>query len=308
MRIVAAAEVAARSPYPALVAALKSGLDERLVVPERGAFELTGHGDSLLTMPAWRQGGVGGVKIVTVHPRNPAAGLPSVQAQFYAFDTATGRPLALLDGTTLTNRRTAAVSALATQLLARPDARRLLIVGAGALARALAAAHTAVRAYAGVALFARDAAKASATVQALHADGIAIETADDLSAAVQAADVIVAATTATVPIIRGAWVRPGTHLCLMGAFTKTMAEADEALLVASRLFADTRAGVVAKGGEVAQAIASGAISANAIEDDLLGLVARATTVRRRPEDITVFKSVGSAAFDLVAAELILRSA
>ena len=308
MRMLDAAEVAARSPYPALLAALEAGLDDTLVVPERGAFELTGQGDSLLTMPAWRRGGLGGVKIVTVHPRNPAAGLPSVQAQFFAFDTATGAPLALLDGTTLTNRRTAAVSALATQLLARSDAQHLLIVGAGALAQALAAAHLAVRTYSTATLHARDPAKGRAAARALQDQGLAIVAADDLEAAVAAADVIVVATTATAPIIRGAWVRPGTHVCLMGAFTKSMAEADVALLVAARLFADTRAGVVAKGGEVAQAIASGALAPEAIEDDLVGLVARTTPVARRPTDITVFKSVGSAAFDLVAAELILRRA
>lgn len=303
-----AAEVAAHSPYPALLAALQAGLDDTLVVPERGAFELTGRGDSLLTMPAWRQGGLGGVKIVTVHPRNPAAQLPSVQAQFFAFDTATGTPLALLDGTTLTNRRTAAVSALATQLLARPDAQRLLIIGAGALARASAAAHCATRSYGEATLYARDRDKAQAAVRALAEEGVALVATDALEAAVGAADVIVSATTATAPIIRGAWVRPGTHLCLMGAFTTTMAEADAALLVAARLFADTRAGVVAKGGEVAQAIGAGVLPPEAIEDDLFGLVARAAPVLRRPEDITVFKSVGSAAFDLVAAELVLRQA
>lgn len=308
MRMLDAADVAARSPYPALLAALETGLDDTLVVPERGAFELTGQGDSLLTMPAWRRAGLGGVKIVTVHPRNPAAGLPSVQAQFFAFDTTTGAPLALLDGTTLTNRRTAAVSALATQLLARSDARHLLIVGAGALAQALAAAHLSVHAYASTTLYARDPAKARAAGRALQDQGLAIVVEDDLATAVSAADVIVVATTATAPIVHGAWVRPGTHLCLMGAFTKSMAEADLALLLAARLFADTRAGVVAKGGEVAQAIASGALAPEAIEDDLFGLVARDMPVPRRPEDITVFKSVGSAAFDLVAAELILRPA
>ena len=256
MRMLDAADVAARSPYPALLAALQAGLDDTLVVPERGAFELTGQGDSLLTMPAWRRGGLGGVKIVTVHPRNPVAGLPSVQAQFFAFDTATGAPLALLDGTTLTNRRTAAVSALATQLLARSDAQHLLIVGAGALAQALAAAHLSVRTYADATLYARDPAKGRGRGRArCEQEGLAIVAGDDLATAVAAADVIVVATTATAPIIRGAWVRPGTHVCLMGAFTKTMAEADTALLVAARLFADTRAGVVAKGGEVAQAIA-----------------------------------------------------
>jgi ornithine cyclodeaminase len=308
VRVLEAPEVAACSPYSALVAALRAGLDDTLVVPERGAFDLTGRGDSLLTMPAWRRGGLGGVKIATVHPRNPAANLPSVQAQFFAFDTATGTPLALLDGTTLTNRRTAAVSALAVELLARPDARRLLIVGAGALARALAAAHLGVRVYEGAALYARDPAKSRAAVEALSADGLALEAADDLARAIGRADVIVAATTATTPFIRGSWVRPGAHVCLMGAFTTTMAEADAALLGAARLFADTRAGVVAKGGEVAQAIAAGMLAPEAIEDDLFGLVRRAAPVARGPQDVTVFKSVGSAAFDLVAAELVLLRA
>jgi ornithine cyclodeaminase len=306
MKVLAAAEVAARSPYPALVTALRAGLDDVLVVPERGVFDVTGRGDTLLTMPAWRPGGLGGVKIATVHPRNPAANLPSVQAQFFAFDTATGTPLALLDGTTLTNRRTAAVSALAVSLLARADSRRLLIVGAGALARAAAAAHLGVRDYDEAALFARDRAKAQAAVEALARDGVAIVAAPDLAAAVARADVIVTATTATTPFLRGAWVRPGAHVCLMGAFARTMAEADAELLGAARVFADTRAGVVAKGGEVAQAIAAGVFASAAIEDDLFGLVRRAAPVPRRPEDVTVFKSVGSAAFDLVAAELILR--
>jgi len=142
----------------------------------------------------------------------------------------------------------------------------------------------------------------------LEQEGVAIAVTDDLAAAVATSDVIVAATTATTAFIRGAWVRPGTHLCLMGAFTKTMAEADAALLLGARLFADTRAGVVGKGGEVAQAIDAGVLAPDAIEDDLFGLVARAAPVPRRPDDITVFKSVGSAAFDLVAAELILRRA
>jgi len=150
------------------------------------------------------------------------------------------------------------------------------------------------------------AAKARDAVEALAADGVAIVAAHDLAAAVARADVIVTATTATTPFLHGAWVRPGAHVCLMGAFTKTMAEADAALLGAARVFADTRAGVVAKGGEVAQAVAAGVLTSAAIEDDLFGLVGRAAPVPRRPEDVTVFKSVGSAAFDLVAAELILR--
>jgi ornithine cyclodeaminase/alanine dehydrogenase-like protein (mu-crystallin family) len=306
LKVIPAHEVAARSPYPALIAALRRGLDASLVVPERGAFELTGNGDSLLTMPAWRRGGLGGVKIVTVHPRNPAAGLPSVQAQFMAFEVASGRALAILDGTALTNRRTAAVSALSVELLARPDAARLLIVGTGALAEALATAHSVALPHATVEIAGRDATKVRALAARLQADGVTVQVAGDLRRAVEHADVIVTATTATQPFIQRDWVQPGTHLSLMGAFTKEMAEADQALVAAARIFADTRASVIAKGGEIAQAIASGAITERAIEDDLFGLVARDIPVARAPNDITLFKSVGSAAFDLVAAELILH--
>ncbi len=306
LRVISAQEVAARSPYPALIAALKRGLDASLVVPERSAFDLTGKGDALLTMPAWRRNGLGGVKIVTVHPRNPVAGLPSVQAQFVAFDVANGRALAILDGTELTNRRTAAVSALSVELLGRSSAKHLLIVGSGALARALAAAHSVAQPHATVAIAGRDATKVRALTAQLRSDGLNVQDAGDLRSAVERADVIVTATTATQPFIQCEWVRPGTHLSLMGAFTKAMAEADQALVAAARIFADTRASVIAKGGEIAQAIAAGAITEEAIEDDLFGLVARAAPIVRGSNDITLFKSVGSAAFDLVAAELILH--
>ncbi len=306
LQVISAQEVAARCPYPALIAALRRGLDASLVVPERGAFELTGRGDSLLTMPAWRRGGLGGVKIVTVHPRNPALGLPSVQAQFLAFEVASGRMLAILDGTTLTNRRTAAVCALAVDLLARRDAARLLIVGTGALAAALAAAHTVAQPQASVEIAGRDATKLRALAARLQTEGIAVWVAGDLRGAVERADVIVTATTATEPFIRREWVRPGTHVSLMGAFTKDMAEVDQALVAAARIFADSRTSVIAKGGEIAQAIAAGAITESAIEDDLFGLVSRAAPIVRMPDDVTLFKSVGSAAFDLMAAELVLR--
>ena len=305
MKILDTGEVAARSLYPQLVSALRQGLNDSLVVPERGTLDLTGDGDTLLTMPACRRGGIAGVKIVTVHPRNPDAGLPSVQGQFLALDAATGRPIALLDGTVLTNRRTAAVSALATELLARPAARRLLVLGAGALARAVVAAHAAVRDYERLMVFARNSAKAGALAEELGREGLAVDVATDLPAAVAQADVIVTATTATTPFLQGAWLRPGTHVNLMGAFTPFMAEADAALLTRARLFADTRDGVLAKGGEVTQAIAAGIIDASAVEDDLFGLTARDTPITRSAEAITVFKSVGSAAFDLVAAEVIL---
>ncbi|MBM3567040.1 MAG: ornithine cyclodeaminase family protein [Alphaproteobacteria bacterium] len=305
MQVYSREDVAAATPYPALVAALRRGLDGTIEAPERGVFDPTGRGDTLLTMPAWRRGGLVGVKIVTVYPGNRTAGLPSVAAAFAAFDGRNGQPVATIDGTELTNRRTAAVSALAAGLLARPRAKRLLIAGAGALAVALAEAHFATHDFESVALWARDPAKARRAAKMLRGHGIPVEPVPDIAQAAARADVIAAATTATEPFLRGEWVRPGTHVSLMGSFTKTMAEADSGLLTRARIFADTRAGVLAKGGEVAQAITAGTLAPAAIEADLFELLAAQSPIRQTDEEITVFKSVGSAAFDLVAAELVL---
>ncbi len=305
MRTLNAAEVAAASPYPALIEALRNGLDDRITTPPRGHFDPTGRGDALLTMPAWRDGGLCGVKLVTVYPRNRERDMPSLAAVYVAFDGRDGRALAVLDGTELTKRRTAAVSALAARFLARPDARCMLVVGTGALASELVRAHASDRTLETIEIWGRDPAKAVRLADELRRENLPVRAARDLAVAVGDADIIAAATTATSPILRREWVRPGTHLSLLGAFTRTMAEADQATVAAARLFADTREGVVEKGGEVAQALATGLVPATAIEDDLFGLVAAGVPIVRERSDITLFKSVGSSAFDLVAAELVL---
>lgn len=307
MQTLDAAQVAAASPYPALIEALRTRLDARIATPERGHYDPSGRGDTLLTMPAWRTGGLTGVKLVTVYPRNRERDLPSLAAVYVAFDGGDGRALAVLDGTELTKRRTAAVSALAASFLARPDGRRMLVIGTGALAPELARAHASERSLERIAVWGRDPQKAARLAESLRGEGLPAESVTDLASATGAADIVAAATTATEPILRREWIRPGTHLSLVGAFTKAMAEADVATVAAARIFADTRAGVLAKGGEVAQAIERGLVAATAIEDDLFGLVAKGRLVARAPGDITLFKSVGSSAFDLVAAELVLQA-
>jgi ornithine cyclodeaminase len=305
MQVIDAATLASLTPYPALVAALARGLALPVESPSRTHLDPTGAGDALLLMPAWRSGGLMGVKLVTAYPGNGARGLPAIAASYTAFRHATGEVLAVIDGTELTARRTAAAAALGAMWLARLDARRLLVLGTGALAAPLARAHCAVMpGLREVRVWGRVAAKAARVAELLAAEGIAAAPAGALAEEVAEADVIVAATTATRPFIAAEWVHPGAHLGLVGAFTPAMAEAEPALLPRTSLWADETAAVLAKGGEVTQAIAAGMITPEAVRGDLASL-ARAGRPARGQDEITVFKSVGFAALDLIAAELAL---
>lgn len=304
MRVIDGAELARLTPYPLLADALRRGL-RGVASPPRTHLDPTGQGDALLLMPAWRDGALLGVKLVTVYPGNAARGEPAVAAAYAAFDHADGRLLALLDGTVLTVRRTAAAAALAALLLARPGARTLLVCGTGALAPELVRAHAAlIPALARILIWGRNETKARALAAALAAEALPADPAADLEPALAQADIVAAATTATEPFLRAAAIRPGMHLGLIGAFTPAMSEAEPALLARARLFADDRDAVLAKGGEVVQAIAAGLIAPAALEADLAGLVSAPPV--RAAEDVTVFKSVGFAALDLVAAEVALR--
>jgi ornithine cyclodeaminase len=306
MRLIDGPELERRTPYPALIAALRARLVDPVASPQRLILDPTGQGDALLLMPAWREGGLMVVKLVTVYPRNAAAGRPALDASVTVFDQRDGSLRAILDGVVLTVRRTASASALGAALLARSDCRTLLVIGTGALAPALARAHLAAQpALRRVRVWGRTPAKAEALAAGLRADGVEASAVADLDAAIAEADTIVAATTATQPIIRAAAVRPGTHLSLVGAFTPAMAEAEPALMPRARVFADDRGSILVKGGEVAQAIKAGLIAEAAIEADLAELVRTGPPPRAR-DDITVFKSVGFAALDLITAELALQ--
>ncbi len=273
--------------------------------PVRQAYEVGTGGvpAHLLTMPVWRRGDAIGVKLVNVFPTNAAIGLGAVHSLFVLFDGETGAPRAIIDGDSLTNRRTAASSALASTYLSRPDSSTLVVVGTGHLSRYLAAAHCSVRPITRVLIWGRSAEKAAAMAAGLRATGLAAEGVTDLSAAVGQADIIACATTSTVPLVLGADVKAGTHVDLVGAFTKTMRESDDALIAKSEVYVDTRAGAFAEAGDLLLPVAAGTFSLDKVRGDLFDLCSGKVAGRANAADITLFKSVGTAIEDLVAAEL-----
>jgi ornithine cyclodeaminase len=304
MRVVAAGEIDRALAFPALIEALARAFRSDAVTPVRHHHEVAraGGDGTLLLMPAWSgtAGGFLGVKVVTVFPGNAARGLASVLGTYLLMDGDTGRPLAALDGTRLTLWRTAAASALAAQSLARPDASRMVMVGAGALAPFLIRAHRSVRPIEDVALWARQRAKAEALAARLRDEGLPVSVAPDLEAAVRRADLVSCATLATEPLVQGEWLRAGAHLDLVGAFNLSMREADDAALRRARIVVDTPAAHM-EGGDVALGLRSGAITPADIAGDLFGLCRGAVDGRQTPGEITLFKSVGTALEDLAAA-------
>jgi ornithine cyclodeaminase len=224
------------------------------------------------------------------------------------FDARDGAPLALLDGEELTARRTAGASAYAASKLARHDARHLVMIGAGGLARPLIEAHRHVRPIERIDVWSRTLEHARATADACVRDGIPARAVThlDLAAAVAEADIVSCATLAVAPLVRGEWLRPGVHLDLVGAFRKDMRESDDrAMQRADLIVVDDRTAALAEGGDVVQAIASGAIGKDKVAAELRDLARGTHPGRTRDDEITVFKSVGFALEDLAAAEAVV---
>ena len=263
---------------------------------------------TLLLMPAWRPGGQIAIKILSVFPGNAARGLASISAQVLVLDGETGQPLAMIEGASLTVRRTACASALAASYLAREDADHMLMVGAGALAPHLVGAHAVVRPIKTVAVWNRSPDNAATLVRHLNDQGFAAHITDDLEAEARRADIISCATMSSEPLIRGEWLSPGCHLDLVGAFRPDMRESDDAAVVGARVFVDTRAGALKEGGDIVQPLAAGLIDESHVVAELSELAGGLNPGRQSPDEITLFKSVGSAVEDLAAAELVVERA
>ena len=300
-----AAATARALPFPALVAALERMFVAGCEVPPRQVHAI-GEPLTALVMPAWLPGRYFGLKVVNVARGNAALGLPGVHATYQLFDANTGVPLALVDGGELTARRTVAASALAASRLARADARRQLIVGAGRLGSLLAPAMAAVRAIDDVAVWSRDPQSATRLAASLVADGVPARAVTDLAAAVRAADIVSCATLSAEPLVRGEWLAPGSHLDLIGGFTPAMREADDAALAGAQVWVDTPE-ALAKAGDLSQPLASGALRRDDVRGTLADLCA-APAPARDALARTVFKSVGTALEDLAAAILVYESA
>lgn len=300
-----------------MVEALREGFREAVVTPVRHHHPMTRAGEAdamFLLMPAWTDtsqaipaDAVMGVKIVSVVPGNAARGVPSVVGAYVLLSGVTGEPLCVLDGTRLTLWRTAGASALAADHLARPDARRLVMVGAGAVCEHLIEAHAAVRPIEEVSIWNRSLAKAEALAAKFAGRSFRARAVTDLEAAVREADVVSAGTMSTEPLIHGAWLKPGVHVDLVGGYTPAMREADDTAIARARVFVDTRAGALKEAGDLTQPIASGVFSPDRVVGELAELCGGTVAGRVTSEEITLFKSVGTALEDLVAARFVHRA-
>ncbi|MCE2525402.1 MAG: ornithine cyclodeaminase family protein [Acidimicrobiia bacterium] len=310
MEVFDAEAIRRATPWPELMDAIAAALaDPAAAAPDRHVHPLPlpgGAEGSLLVMPAWRSDDVIGVKAVTYFPTNAAGATPTVNAGYLLFDGRSGRLSAALDGDELTVRRTAAVSALAAGYLARRDVRRLLVVGTGQLAPALARAHAHGRELAAIEVWGRSTRRAQSLVEELASGGLPAEVVGDLDAAVARADLISCVTGATEPLIAGRLLRPGAHLDLVGSFRPDMREADDEAVRRAAVFVDTGPGA-RRAGDLARPLAAGVIGDGDILADLFDLVTGRHPGRDRHDQITLFKSAGFALADLAAARLVRSS-
>ena len=306
MRSLDDAQVAAALPWGALL----ESIEQMMVAPSAVAPARTAHtvpdangNDAFFLMkPGWIVGKVIAVKCVTVFPDNGTIDLPMIQAGMLLFDGSNGSLIGACEAGELTARRTAAASAVAAKRLARPDARRLLVVGTGAVAPNAVLVHSHVRDFDSVEVWGRDSAKAGAVVEAVAGEGIAASVCEDLDTAVAAADVISCVTGATTPFIKGALLKPGAHLDLIGGFNLEMRESDDDCVRRATIFVDTREDAILA-GDLAQPLADGVIVADDLVADLADLVSGRHPGRTRADEITFFKSAGTALEDLAAAQL-----
>lgn len=289
-------------PPERLVKALEEGFAAAPEQPDRVHLDLDGipvDRATLLLMPAWNERFIG-VKTATIFPTNVDQGIPSVFASYLLKDAATGRDLAVLDGTVLTRLRTAAASALASTFLSRKDSSTLLMIGAGSLAVPLIRAHSAVRPLSRIMVWNRSAERVEQLQAELDQD---IEPVDDLAAACRSADIISSATLSTEPLILGEWIRPGTHVDLVGAYRPDMRESDTYLMRKADVFVDTYSGARHEAGDLLCAEAEGGWSFESVRADLATLCREGHPGRTHPDTVTVFKSVGASLEDLIAAGL-----
>jgi len=297
--------------FPKLIESLRSAFAGNWTTPMRHHHGMPGvdHNgaeveNALLLMPSWTGPGSEnfvGVKLVAVYPNNGQIDLPSIHGLYYLIDGNTGQPLATMDGARMTVWRTAAASALASTYLSRPESSKLTMIGTGALSPFMIRAHMAVRPITEVFLWNHNIRRAHELAEELRGQGLPVTSHPDLVTAVGKSDIVCAATLTTTPLIFGKWVKPGTHIDTVGAFTPTMRETDDELVQLASLFCDTRIGALKEGGDLAIPISQGVISSNDILADLHELTRGAHPGRTSPEEITYFKSVGTALEDLAGA-------
>jgi len=309
MKTLDADQTRAHLIFERLVPALRDAFVGDATVPPRHVHTVEAGGDrgTVLIMPAWSDAGYLGIKTINIFPGNSARGLPGLHATYVLYDAHTGVPLAQLDGNEITAHRTAAASALGASYLSRKDASTLLVLGTGRVARLLPAAHASTRSIRRVRVWNHRPEGARALATEWRHAGWDAEAVEDLAAGVRTADIVSCATLATVPLVRGEWLAPGSHLDLIGSFTPAMKEAHPSCFADARVFVDTEEAPT-KAGDLLDAFAANALTPEGIQATLAQLCRGERPGRLSPSERTVFKAVGSALEDLAAATLVWQGA
>lgn len=279
--------------------------EDSLIVPQRHHHDFPNpqedNDSTLLLMPAWDPGANAGVKVVTVSPNNTSYNLPSIQGVYLYFDAHKGSVKAIFDAKALTNKRTAAASALASSYLSRRNSSSLLMIGTGALCRNLIQAHASVRPINEVYIYGRSFEKAQAIAHELSTAELHVRPVRTIEEEIAEVDIVSCATLSKEPLIFGKFLHEGQHLDMVGAYKKDMREADDEALLKSSIFVDNFTGALKETGDLAIPLARGTIKREDVKADLFGLCSGKAKGRTAETEITIFKSVGHALEDLIGA-------
>lgn len=276
-------------------------------MPLRTVMAPPGAAGLLAMMPAYGEAAGFGVKTLCVMPGNPARGLDSHQGGVLLFAADTGEPLAMVNASAVTSIRTAAVSAVATSALARPDAAELAVIGTGLQGQAHVRAIAATRALSAVRLAGRDMARTIARADLLAADlGVPVSACADVATAVAGAGVVVTATSSPDPVLRREWLAAGAHVNAIGACLPSDREIDTTTMASSAIYADRLDSLRNESGDYLFAVAEGAEPD--VRGELGGVLTGSVPGRRDDTEITVFKALGLAAEDLAAARFVYDKA
>ncbi len=297
--------------YGALIAELRIAFTKTYNFPKRHHHQYPnpkeGPESTLLLMPAWDDGHHLGVKVVNVSPNNSKYQIPTIQGIYLLFDVQTGTLKAQMDAKVLTNKRTAAASALASSFLSREDSKTMLMIGTGALSTELIRAHATVRPLEQVYVWGRSMDKAQLIADQLANEAFDIRPIQHISDQISAVDIVSCATLSATPLVLGKDLAPGQHYDLVGAYKPDMREADDAFIQAVSIYVDTYEGASTETGDLAIPLREQLITMDDLQSDLFSLCQQKKSGRTDSNQITCFKSVGHALEDLAAASLVYQS-
>ena len=314
LRFISAADVRRALPMKEAVEVMKSAFRElsenRAIVPLRTHVTMPEHHGEVLVMPAYSPGTARfGLKVITLFENNPMLDLPFIQAMVMLFDTVTGSPVAIMEGTALTAIRSGAASGAATDLLARTDARKAAIFGAGLQARTQLEAMCAVRSICEASVCDQDPARAATFAREASAElGIRVSVAATSAEALDGADVICTATTSATPVFADSEVGRGAHINAIGSYKPHMREIPPGTVVRAHVVVDQLGAAWAEAGDLIMPLQAGLIETGHLRAELGEIVAGSKPGRTDPETVTFFKSVGIAIQDLAAASRVLANA